>query len=505
MRFPSLLVMVAAIGVAAPRAQPQGARPAPATIAAAVDSLAARVVAAGLTPAFGVAIVMDGETVFTRAYGLIDVDHRVPANDGTLWYLASTSKSYTGFGVSQLAQQGVLDFEDPIATLLPKARWYPGVDPHRLTLANFLSHTHHLDDGAIVMSAAFTGEIPEAQWPALLGFSKPTGSTDLVYSNLGYNVAAMVIDAKRPEGWRRYLDSAVYAPAGMTETYTHLSGLDRRRIAMPHLFHSDGSFTTATFYKTDATMNSAGGHVATLHDLARWITVQMDSGVIDGKRVFPAAAVALSHRMIAPQTRESAKHFAYFDRAGWGAGWDLGSYEGEPMVSRFGSYSSLRSHISMLPRRRIGVVAMANGQPGFTATDLIAAFAYDLEAGKPNARAVAEQRFQDLIAQLSQGERRLAASDSVRAARQHPMDRPLSDFVGSYHSDGFGTIRFALRGDTLYYDWGAVYGPAEVFDAAKRQMRVEISSSGTVVSFLFGGRGPATAIQVMGETFTRRP
>ena len=85
-----------------------------------------------------------------------------------------------------------------------------------------------------------------------------------MYSNFGYNVAAMVIDRVRPEGWRRYLDSAVYRPAGMRETYARLSGLDARRIAKPHVLNAAGGFTTLPFEKTDATMNSAGGHVATL-------------------------------------------------------------------------------------------------------------------------------------------------------------------------------------------------------------------------------------------------
>ena len=62
-----------------------GPRPTPQTIAAAVDSLAARVVVEGLTPALGVAPVMDGRTVFSRAYGLADVTGRVPAGDRTLW------------------------------------------------------------------------------------------------------------------------------------------------------------------------------------------------------------------------------------------------------------------------------------------------------------------------------------------------------------------------------------------------------------------------------------
>ncbi|HET9293884.1 MAG TPA: serine hydrolase, partial [Gemmatimonadales bacterium] len=208
----SLLVvsLLAASVVPGEPAVAQGPRPTPEAVARAVDSLAARVVAEGLTPALGVALVMDGRTILSRAYGLTDVTNRVPADDRTLWYVASTSKSFTGFGVSLLAYQGLIDFNTPITTLLPQAEWPEGVDASQLTLAHFLSHTHQLQDIAIVMTAAFTGEFPESQWPAMIRYARPRSGHDLVYSNFGYNVAAMVIDARRPEGWRRYLDSAVY-------------------------------------------------------------------------------------------------------------------------------------------------------------------------------------------------------------------------------------------------------------------------------------------------------
>jgi CubicO group peptidase (beta-lactamase class C family) len=490
-----------------------GPRPAPELIAGAMDSLAARVVAEGLTPAVGLAVVMDGRTIISRSYGIADVTNGVPADDHTLWYVASTSKSLTGFAASLLAHQGVIDFRAPITALLPHARWPDGVEPSRLTLAQFLSHTHQLRDAAIVFSSAFTGEFPESQWPAMLRYAKPAGSGDLEYSNLGYNVAAMVIDAKRPEGWRRYLDSAVYRPAGMTETYARISGLDRRRIALPHELLADGRYVTGRFQKTDATMHSAGGHLATLRDLARWVTVQMDSGVIDGERVFPAAAVALSHRLIARQTRDDSKSFSFFDREGWAAGWDIGSYHGEPMVSRFGSYASTRSHLSFLPARRIGVVAQANGDPGSQATDILAAFAYDLERGDPSARAVAHERLQTLIDRRAGVLADIAARDSARASRPNTLRRPLSDFAGAYRHPWYGTVAFEVRGSDVHYSWGALDGIAEVIDARSCSWRgcryynallIDVGGSDTAVEFDFPESGPATALKLRDETFSRQ-
>ena len=65
------------------------------------------------------------------------------------------------------------------------------------------------------MSAAYTGEIPENEWPRLLTRAEPKPVHALEYSNLGYNVAAMAIDAVRPKGWKRYLETAIYRPAGL--------------------------------------------------------------------------------------------------------------------------------------------------------------------------------------------------------------------------------------------------------------------------------------------------
>src|SRR5687768_14349951 len=159
---------LAAVSIPLSLVSAQATRPDAATIARAVDSLSALAVAEGLAPALGVAVMMDGTTIYAKSHGSADVTAGVPANDRTLWYVASTSKSFTGFGVALLAHQGALRIDAPITSLLPQVQWHPAVRADSLTLAHFLSHTHRLNDNAVVSSAAFTGAIPEARWPALI-------------------------------------------------------------------------------------------------------------------------------------------------------------------------------------------------------------------------------------------------------------------------------------------------------------------------------------------------
>ena len=499
-RLASSFLMLLAPIAAAP-GQSRGADAA--TIARLVDSLATRAMSDNLAPTLGVAITMDGKTIYSKGFGMADATAGIRADDRTLWYLASTSKSFTGFGIALLVDRGVVKLDAPIMSLLPGVVWNPEVHADSLTLANFLSHTHHINDNALVMSAAFTGAIPEDKWPTLITLAKRQPTNDLIYSNFGYNIAAMVIDRLRPEGWKAFLEKNVQLPVGMRDTYTKVSGIDPKRIAKPHGINATGKYFTEPFYKTDLTMNSAGGHISTLRDLARWTIVQMDSGRIDGKRVFPANAVAISHRLIAKQTRDQAKRFAYFDREGWGSGWDIGTYQGERMVSRFGSYGSTRSHLSFLPNRRIGAVVMSTGGPSIL-TDVIAAFAYDLEAGRASARDSAEARLSMLRRQLAGAPAGLARQDSVRAARQaQPLKHPIAGFAGTYEAPGYGRIVITEKSGKLDYRWGALYGPIEIFDASKDQMRIEIVGSGSVIGFTFADGGPASSLEYQGIVFRR--
>jgi len=484
---------------ALPLAAQQPAHPPAKELAQKVDAFVERAFALGLTPAMGVAVVLDGQTVYQRALGMSDLEKRIPASDQTLWYVASTSKAFTGFGVALLEASGSLDLSAPITRTVPAGRWHEAAKPEALTLLSFLTHTHGLDgNGPLVLAAAFTGAVPEARWPELLRYHAPRESRDLVYSNVGYNVAAMAIDASRPQGWKAWLDAAVFRPAGMRNTFATVSGIDEARVAKPHGVTADGVFETRPFEKRDITMNAAGGHVATIGDLARWIAVHMNGGTIDGRRVFPEAAVRRSHELLA--AREA--RFAMFERQGWGLGWDVGTYQGDRMISRFGSYVSYRSHVSFLPDRRVGVVAQVNGDLGGSLTDIIAAYVYDLTAGRPDADERANAALAGAGAATVQMKDAIRQDRERRAARPQTLPRPLADYTGAFEHAATGRMAWRVEGGRLALRWGVLEPGVEVFDAAAGRIRVQLPGTGEVVEFVFEGEGKATAIRSRGMTLS---
>ena len=137
-------------------------------------------------------------------------------------------------------------------------------------------------------------------------------------------------------------------------------------------------------------------------------------------------------------------------------------------------------------------------------TDIIAAFAYDLEAGRPDARERANTRLTTLRTQFANSRANIARNDSVRAARQkQSLQHPLKDFAGTYEAEGYGRVVFALNDGKLGYRWTDMYGPAEIYDASKNQLRIEISGSGNIVTFTFPSAGPAESFDLEGTVFKR--
>lgn len=462
-----------------------------------IDQLVQEAFATGASAGLGVGIAIDGRIAYVNNQGYRDVTRGLPADDDTYWYVASTSKSFTGFGIALLAERGEVDVNAPISTYLPEYQWPDGTDPD-LTLADFLGHTHGLGNGPIVLSAAFTGEFEETDWPRLIQYHE-VGSRELDYSNLGYNVASMVISAKRPEGWKSFLREQVYEPAGLDDLHAMVSEVDTDRIAKPHGARADGTLRTEVFAKRDATMNAAGGHIGTIESLTRWAIVQMDQGMIDGEQVFPATAVTRGQEVLRTHDRQ----FAFFQRDGWAMGWDVGSFRGEPMVSRFGGYASTRSHLSFLPEQRIGVVAMTNGPGGSILTDIVAAYAYDVLMDHPDADSLAHARLAEVRAQVAELPERIASFEEVQRSRLRPYPTPLEMMAGTYRSDALGDIHVVHVRDTLRVAWGVLESQTTVMDAERHVLRHELLGNGSTIRFVFDGEGPPAGIELFGYRASR--
>ncbi len=457
----------------------------------------------GLAPGMAVAAVQNGEIVYARGFGVTDVTTKRPVDADTEFYIASTTKSFTALTAALLARRGVVDLDAPITRYLPGVKLHDGIDPNRVTLRTLLTHTHGIsNDGPVTFRTAFSGEFTNDLLLRLLSVHPPAKSGyAFEYGNIGYNVAGLVLEAVTKTGWKELVEREVLKPAGMAHTTAYISRVKEDQLAMPHWPNDDAGFRRIYNAKRDSNMHAAGGHESTARDLARWIEAHLDRGQIDGRQVFPAEVIAESHRLEAVQDRA----FGPYQRYGWGFGWDLATYEGDTLVSRFGSfYGAYRSHVSFMPQRGVGVVVLVNnGASGSTLADLVATYLYDRLLEKPGAEEKWSKTLAGVPAQAEMMRKKMAEDRARRAARPQTLPHPVAAYAGEFESPELGRMRWNVKDGKLEVTMGALWSPVETYDATKNQVRVELTGGGEVISFEFDG-SKAVALTYNNFRFERR-
>ncbi|HEX6084555.1 MAG TPA: serine hydrolase domain-containing protein [Thermoanaerobaculia bacterium] len=428
-------------------------------------------------PSLGVAVVKDGKTLLTRGYGLRDVANQVPADADTVYYIASSTKSYVGLLAATLAARGVVDLDAPLSRYLPETR-------QNATLRALLTHTSGISNDAIVMRTAFTGE--HGDLVALLGRSKPVESK-FSYDNLGYVAVGLALERATGKTWQELLASELFAPLGMTRTTAYMSRTTSWPVARPY----DRSGPLA-FMKKDETMHAAGGLVTTPRDLARWLEANVN------RKGLPAAAFAdaqKQHVEVSPAT-----NWYRFKRTGYALGWYHSDYEGTPMLHHFGGYEGWRAHVSFLPNEKHGVAITTNtSSPGAQLRDLVAAYAYDVMLGKPDVDAAYATHLAKMRADTDASLARIREEIEKRRQRPPSLTRSAAAYAGRYANDLYGTIEIRDGRASL----GPLAAPLEPFTEPE-SARVElIPGSGEVLRFRFANGDRAESLVYREEVFRR--
>jgi CubicO group peptidase (beta-lactamase class C family) len=468
-----------------------------------IAAYARRIVAAGLTPGMAVAVSQGDWVLYAQGFGVADASNGRPVDDATAFYIASTSKALTATAVVLEAAEGKIDLDAPIDRYVPGLVFRSPMDAHKLTVKQLLSLTDGLENGGpVVNRTAYTGDFTNSLLLLLFAdYGPDPEGAKFSYDNLPYNLLGLALDPATDEGWKDVVRRDVLDPLGMRETSARVSTMDPGRIAFPHALIATGGWSRSPLAKQDANQHAAGAHFASARDLARFVAAHASGGMLAGRRVFPRGAIESTHEKHADQDRT----FGPFKRFGWGYGWDLGTYEGKTIVHRFGSFTGYRSHVSFEPESEVGVVVLMNGDgPASLAADLMATYVYDRLWGRVDLAEEYDRRLTDLEAKLAQGKKAMAEQLAGRAARLLPLPHPLSAYTGTFENPKFGAMTWRAVANGLEVRMGLAASRAEVFNADKNELRVELFGGGGVMAFEFpADAGAATAVVMSGERFNR--
>ena len=328
----------------------------PGNLADAFDRLAADLLQRhDLTGAmFGV--VHDHALVWSR--GLGSPDRARPLDERTLSRVASITKTFTATAIVQLRDQGKLRLDDPLVAHVPElgAVRNPFGPIEDVTLRKLLCH-----------HAGIMGEPPTGHWQSLRFPTRdevlrslprvevviPPGSA-FKYSNLGYTLLGEVVERASGRPVLDYLRAELLEPLGMADATFAPTDADRPRIASGHLAHPFEDVAEPAPPSPTHGMAAAAELYASVHDLARWLSLQFRTGAperADGQ-VLAGPSLAEMHR---PQYVEPD----------WGVGYCLGwraNRSGDRIWhGHGGGLPGFRSQILFNVPARVGAIVLIDG------------------------------------------------------------------------------------------------------------------------------------------------
>jgi CubicO group peptidase (beta-lactamase class C family) len=468
-----------------------------------LEAVVREVADTAFTPGIAVAVVRPGAPIWSTQVGYADRERSRPVLPDTRFYIASTTKALTALAALRVAERGQIDLDAPLSRVFPAARFAGGLSGDSIRVRDLLTHTHGIDpETPISLRVAFTGDYTNRDLIGLLGSCKAAkGGRAFRYSNLGYDLVGIVLAPDQTHGWKDVVAREVLEPAGMAHTTAYRSQVPESRTAWPYETGPNG-WERVALAKEDSNMGPAGGHFSTAADLARLVMLELTRGRLDGAQVFPAELIERSQRLEASQDRP----FGPFRRFGWGFGWDLGTYEGDTLLHRPGSFNGYFSHVSFMPRHGIGVVILVNGGRAASGlTHVVSTAIYDHLLGRGDAAARRQTALTELRGRMAKAREAMIAERAERAARAAPLSLPLAAYAGRYSNPLFGTLELKLQDGGLRARMGVAESPIEIYDASKNQLRIELFGGGTVVEAIVaaGARHP-TEMRMLDATFARR-
>ena len=317
------------------------------------------------TVGLAVAVVKEGQLIYTHSFGYKDVEKNMPLNDSDIFRIASISKSFSSTAIMQLAQAKKLGLNDDFSTLVGFKVRNPKFPETIITLKMVLSHTSSINDSEGYFNLDAINPEKGKNWEKCYSNYEP--GTGYLYCNLNFNMVGAVIEKITGERFDRYITNHILNPLGLYGGYWVESLSPERLVTLYEYNSSLKKFTPSPLAYAPRTeeiknyvmgyttpiFSPTGGMKISATDLAKYMTMHMNYGKYDGKRII---AKKYSKLM---QTKVS-------DEEAYGLALRLESklIEGKILTGHTGSAYGLFSAMFFDPKEKFGIVVITNGTNG---------------------------------------------------------------------------------------------------------------------------------------------
>ncbi len=473
-----------------------------------LDALALAQMAAGAVPGMAIAVVQNDAVVFSKGYGVRDVDTGEPVDADTAFQLASLSKPVSSTVVASIVGTGEASWDSIVADRLPDFVLQDDYVTRNASLRDCFSHRTGVPGlvGADLETLGFTRDdiMHRLRFIPVTGKFRQTYS----YSNIMMTAGALAAAAPLGQSWDDIAAERVFGPLGMSATSTRYQDfLNRANRAALHV-RVDGNWASDETFDSDAEV-AGGGVASSANDLAQWMRLQLAGGMYDGTQVIEAAALSETHTPQIMRGPNPLNGRPGFYALGWASDTNT---DGRIIWRHAGAFTKgARTDCLLIPEADLGIVTLTNAFPTGTPDALNESFYDFVFHGEPREDwfGIYNAAFQGLYDAF--------AGDPNRFATPPAPASPALDaaaYTGVYHNDYLGDVVVEAAGDGLQVVLGAnqtvwplthwdrdtfLYIASEEPPAPFAIARFAIGDDGTAVSLFLesmDGVGQGTVLRV---------
>ena len=308
-------------------------------------------------PAISAGVVVGDNLVWSKGYGTLDADHRIPAGSDTIYSICSISKLFTSISLMQEYEAGKVRLDAPITTYLPWAKLKDdGEDSVPITLRGMLSHSAGLpreSDFPYWSGPDFLFPTRD-QIRASIANQSPLAPAEryFEYSNLGLTLVGETVEAVSGETYAQYAKTHVLDPIGLHDTRTGMPmDLYGTRLAVGYgALKRDGSRDLLKPFNTQG-ITPAAGYTSTVQDLAKFASWQfrlLRTGKPD---------------VLKASTLREMQHVQFLDpgwKTSWGLGFAIQRRDNHTYVGHAGDCPGYHTVLMLRPDDELAVVLMDN-------------------------------------------------------------------------------------------------------------------------------------------------
>jgi CubicO group peptidase (beta-lactamase class C family) len=330
-----------------------------------------QIVAERRVPGVSVGLVDDQELVWSEGFGYADIASERRPDEHTIYGVGSITKTFTATAIVQLRDEGKLTLEDPIVRHIPefasvKCRFGRVED---VTLRRLLTHHSGLQSEPVGLNwdtwEMKTIEEIVSDLPQTEVVIEPDSA--FKYSNLGFALLGEVVSRASGRPYVEYTQQEMLEPLGMTASGFRLSDEQRPLLATGYRWSPFSDVPPEEEHPTVDLRgaNSAGRLYSTVHDLAKWLSLQFctDGQVRGSAQVLRGSSLREIHR---PQYMEPDWN------TGFCLAWGGPKISGEVVLGHGGGVPGFVTQINFSPKHKLGFIALTNGGPASDIANVVA-------------------------------------------------------------------------------------------------------------------------------------